>query len=130
MLAVLLLLAIGSRALVPIGFMPGHGGLIVCDGYLPPLGAETVTSAASMGDMDMSSDTGQPSTHGHASGHEGSMLCPFAAAAAAMAAPGLSAALVLIAHTVTPRIHFPPERFILHGTIVPTRLPRGPPATV
>ena len=135
-LAALLLVAFCSRALIPSGFMPGPGGLTICDGYISA--ATQGMSAAAIGmaqmdtsdmsGMDMSSATEHPSTGSGAPSHEGTSLCPFAAAATTLAPMAQGAALVVIAHTITPRIYFPPERFVPHGTIVPTRLPRGPPA--
>ena len=85
-----------------------------------------------MGGMDMSgTDMPNPgglfSKSGHAPHHESTTLCPFAAGATSMAIIGLIAALVVLVHTVIPRIYFPPERSIPRGTVVPTRLPRGPP---
>jgi hypothetical protein len=126
-LAALLLIALGSRILVPAGFMPGHGGLVLCTGH----GPMTLTMAydmagMDMGSMDMSPHAGIPRQGGHAPDHESIGICPFAAAAATMAVlevPSLS----LHSRFVSTDIDFPPQRFIPRGTIVPTRLPRGPP---
>ena len=79
-----------------------------------------------MGSMDMSPHAGIPGQGGHAPDHESMGICPFAAAAATMAVlevPSLS----LHSPFVSTDIDLPPQRFIPRGTIVPTRLPRGPP---
>jgi hypothetical protein len=131
-LTVLLLVALVSRALVPQGFMPGHGGLILCAGYAPVLNAEPPDRAVSgrdMAGMDMNVHD-----HGHGSGgvphsHDdaGTGTCPFAAAASVMAPVHAVPALLIwqVTSTIT---SFPPEKPLPRGTIVPTRLPRGPPA--
>ena len=131
-LAALLLVAFLSRALIPAGFMPGAGGLVVCHGYTPAPGTMTAhrmshdMAGMDMSGMDMSQHTGQPSKTGGLPAHEGSGVCSFAAAAATMAS-GHVAALASVIHVVTPRIDLPPQPFVPRGTIVPTRLPRGPP---
>ena len=122
-LAALLLVAIGSRLLIPTGFMPGPGGIVLCTGHGPMI----VSMPSDMAGMDMSQHSGTPGHGGQAPDHESSGVCPFAAAAATMAAldvPSLSA------HSpfVSTDIALPPQPFIPRGTIVPTRLPRGPPA--
>lgn len=131
--AALLLLAFCSRALIPVGFMPGPGGLVVCDGHGAAQAASSAHDMAGMdtGEMNMSG-TVMPSQPMHSSGgkpakHEDSTLCPFAAAVTAMATAGLGAALCVTARAIVPRVHFPPDRFLPTGTIVPTSLPRGPP---
>ena len=83
-----------------------------------------------MSGMDMPNRGGPSSKNGHAPNHDGITLCPFAAAATSMAIIGLIAALVVLVHTVIPRVYFPPERLIPRGTLVPTHLPRGPPAAL
>jgi hypothetical protein len=140
--AALLLTAIFSRALIPAGFMPGHGGLVICQGYAPARsslatqGIDHEMSAMQMAGTDMSGmdmskmgfahQGGHPSKHGDSRDHEGSSLCPFAAAATTIAS-GHTAIHVAVVHTVVPRIDLPSQPFVPRGTIVPTRLPRGPP---
>lgn len=135
--AALLLTALFSRALIPAGFMPGHGGLVICDGHTPVQGGIATRdighemSAMEMAGMDMSGmglahQAGHPSKDGGGPDHEGSSLCPFAAAATSMAS-SYTPVLVAIVHTVVPRIDLPSQPFVPRGTIVPTRLPRGPP---
>ncbi len=46
--AALLFAALFSRALIPVGFMPGPGGVVLCSGYAP------VSSLPDMPGMDMS----------------------------------------------------------------------------
>jgi len=129
------LVAFALRALVPTGYMPGHGGLVICDGYAPA-SAAAPTFAMNMADMtdmdmsamDISSPVEHPSKGGSTPGHDGFSLCPFAAAATNMAMGQSVAFTAVAARIVIPRIQFPPERFIPRGTIVPTRLPRGPPS--
>lgn len=135
--AALLLTALFSRALIPAGFMPGPGGLVICSGYTSVQGAIATQDtshempAMEMAGMDMSKiglthQAGHPSKDGGQPDHEGSSLCPFAAAATSMAS-GYTPVLVAVVHTVVPRIDLPSQPFVPRGTIVPTRLPRGPP---
>ena len=144
-LAALLVITFFARALIPTGFMPGAGGLILCSGYAP-LGTGSSTdhgpsdmSAMNMSGMDMSSmdmsgmampgHSGNPSHGGNAPDHESMGICPFAAVASTMAAPH-AICVASLAHLILTSIEFPPQKFIPRGTIVPTRLPRGPPALV
>jgi len=127
--AALLFSALFARALIPAGYMPGAGGLMLCSGYAPVPGAQHAGAAAdTMSGMDMSgmdmtgmADPGAPGPH------HGVELCPFAAASCAMAA-GHAPLLTISSPVPIARIVFPPERIIPRGTLVPTRLPRGPPA--
>ena len=135
--AALLLTALFSRALIPAGFMPGQGGLVICNGYTSVRGGIATQDishempAMEMAGMDMSGmglahQAGHLSKDGGGPDHEGSSLCPFAAAATSMAS-SYTPVRVAIVHTVVPRIDFPAQPFVPRGTIVPTRLPRGPP---
>jgi len=137
-LAALLLVAFFSRALIPAGFMPGPGGLVICPGYMPAPGAATPQSMShdmpamqmagmDMSGMDMAHQAGHPPKDGGSPDHEGSSLCPFAAAAMTMVS-GHFATLVSVSHVVTPRIDLPSQPVVPRGTIVPTSLPRGPPS--
>jgi len=136
LLAALLLITVCSRVLVPAGYMPGHGGLIVCPGYLPIVSAAADRDMSSMRGMhmadmdmfamDMPNQPDQPMAPGKSNKHTGQTLCPFAAAATTMAATGLCA-LLLIAHSVPALADFPPDRWIPRSAFVPSRLPRGPP---
>ena len=142
-LAALLLITFFARALVPTGFMPGPGGLILCWGYAPIATGSAAhqvphdMSGMDMSGMDMSSmdmsgtamlgHPEKPSHGGNGSDHESMGVCPFAAAASAMSAPH-SISAVAFAHLSPSSIALPPQEFIPRGTIGPTRLPRGPPA--
>lgn len=139
-LAALLLVAFCSRALIPTGFMPGPGGLILCNGYAPNPHTVSQTmdhdmsamgmSGMHMAGMDMAGMAhhgSHPSHDGGTQDHEGSSLCPFAAAATSMAA-GHAALLAVSLAVESGAILLPEEPFIPRGTIVPTRLPRGPPS--
>ena len=130
--AALLLTAFVAQALIPAGFMPGAGGLILCPGY----SADITTHRAMGHDMPgmdmpdmpgMDHHGGDQSHKGETSGHEGSSLCPFAAAATPMV--GSQTAVHIPAADVDSRIiALPPLPFVPRGTIVPIRLPRGPPS--
>ena len=137
-LAALLLVALGSRLMIPTGFMPGPGGLVLCNGH----GPMTTSIPSEMAGMDMSgmdmSGMDMPArnlgTHGGHSDHNGNSpshdsmgMCPFAAAATAMASPQAVNALILV-DFVSTAVEIPPQPFVPRGTIVPTRLPRGPPS--
>jgi hypothetical protein len=139
-LAALLLVTFLARALVPTGFMPGPGGLILCSGFAPA--PSTVSQAMShdmstmdmsgmdMAGMDMSGMAhagGHPAHGGGSQDHEGSSLCPFAAAATTMASGHACLISVAVAVDSGP-VLLPEQPFVPRGTIVPTRLPRGPPS--
>ena len=132
-LAALLLVALGSRLLIPTGFMPGPGGLVLCSGHGPMImGASSDMGGMDMSGMDMPGmDLGTHGGHsdhnGNSPSHDGMGMCPFAAAATAMASPQAVNAVVL-AHLVSTAVEIPPQPFVPRGTIVPTRLPRGPPS--
>lgn len=118
----LLFAALLARALIPVGFMPGPGGVVLCSGYAPV----PAMPGMDMPGMDMS---GMPD---HAAGgpsqRRGMEVCPFSAVATVMAA-GHAPTLSALALFVPSVIVLPPERSIPRGTIVPTSLPRGPPAS-
>ena len=76
--------------------------------------------------MDMSGEDNHGA--GGPSPRHGMEFCPYTAVAAAMAA-GHAPLLTAFTRFVPSRVVFPPERSIPRGTIVPTRLPRGPPAS-
>ena len=135
LLAALLLVTFFARALVPAGFMPGSGGLMLCPAYGPPTGVRHVAMNDDMSSMDMSGMDmvgmahagGHPAHSDGSPDHEGSSLCPFAAAATTMA--GGNSALFSVAVAVeTAPVLLPEQPFVPRGTIVPTRLPRGPPS--
>ncbi len=129
-LHLLLVMMLLSRALVPVGYMPGQGGLALCPAYAAadePAGHGM--AGMHMAGMDM---TGMAMPGQHGAGHQGGPAghegtCTFAAAGTAIA----------FVHSLPPVAYLPlaqPEslppvdRFIPRGTIVPTHLPRGPPA--
>ena len=113
--------------------MPGPGGLVICNGYTPTPGLSATQAmnhdmaAMEMADMQASHLADHPSTDGNSPDHDGSTPCPYAATATAMA--GTHAAVpVAVTYTGAPRIVLAPQPFVPRGTIVPTRLPRGPPS--
>jgi len=131
-LATLLLVALATRLLVPMGYMPGQGGLMLCPGYAP-LASTHGAQRHDMPGMDTSidmSDGAMPMTQGgKAPSHDGMVLCLFAAAAAALAsfhAPTVTA----FAPAVPVEIPLLAQAFIPATQVAPTRLPRGPPAPV
>ena len=130
-LAALLLVTFFARALVPTGFMPGPGGLIICTGYAPASVSHEMSgmdmAGMDMSGMDMGSHAGHSGHDGGPPSHDSMGMCPFAAAAAAMASPQAANAVVL-AHFVSTAVEIPEQPFVPRGTIVPTRLPRGPPS--
>jgi hypothetical protein len=135
--AAMLLAALLTRALVPVGFMPDQGGFILCPSYAPVLARSVIAdSSHDMAGMAMDgSATTASATPGHAghAGHSGSSpehshsgICRYSGSGAGLA---LTQALgnPLLAHVTSTKLQFPPEQTLPRGTIVPTRLPRGPP---
>lgn len=126
----LLLTALLFRALVPVGFMPGVGGdgqftVILCPDYgsVPGALAAGHDLHAHMPGMAHHSNHAQ---HDH-TGHDAQGSCPYAGASAGMAfVPAAPATAVL--ESLNAATFFPPQQYIPRGTIVPTRLPRGPPS--
>jgi hypothetical protein len=116
----LLFAALFSRALIPAGFMPGAGGIVLCSGYAP-------VPAMDMPGMDMSGSADQGA--GGPTQRHGVEFCPYTAVASVMAA-GHAAALTTFTPFVPSDGVFPPEKSLPRGTIVPTSLPRGPPLSV
>lgn len=135
-LAALFLLAFCARALIPSGYMPGPGGFVICHGFLPAPGAGAHAMAHDMSGMGMhgvhEAAGDEPHAGGHPlpkpeTGHDGSTVCPFAAAATTMAG-GHGFAVPDVVHRVAARIDLPLRPCVPRATIVATRLPRGPPA--
>jgi hypothetical protein len=142
----LLLLALLSRALVPVGYMPGIGSdgaftVMLCPGYVPlPAQEPRIDSAhpntmadtpgiSGMADTpDMAGMPGMAEHRGQ-SQHENQSDCPYAGATTGTALVHLAAAMLLPQLPSSSAV-FPPDRYIPRGTIVPTRLPRGPPIQV
>lgn len=114
LLAALLLAAFCSHALVPSGFMPGRGGLVICHGHVP-------SSPGMPGYGDSTPGPGGADPH-----HPSVSLCPFAAAATPVAAAQSGVSLV-VGTVLVSDVELPLRSFIPRGTLVPTRLPRGPP---
>lgn len=140
LLAALVLVTFFARALVPTGFMPGPGGLMLCSGFAPspaavtqPMGHDMSTmgmSGMDMTGMDMPGMAHQgdhSSRNNGSTDHEGSSLCTFAAAATTMSS-GHTAVLSVSVAVEAGSVQLPDQPFVPRGTIVPTRLPRGPPA--
>jgi hypothetical protein len=130
--AALLLAAFFSHALIPIGYMPGAGGMTLCSGF-GPVADDSMTHAMNhdMAGMNMSgTDMAPTAVHSHHTpDHESMGMCPFAAAATAIAwwHTGMTAGL---APAVSSNVELPQNSFVPRGTVVPTRLPRGPPIEV
>ena len=130
--AVLLLVALVSRALVPMGFMPGHGGLMLCPAYasVPAVSAGPSASAtpdAAMSDMDMGGNGHPAGGRPHPPNDESNAVCPFAYSASSMVPlPAVPAAALPVLQPTTGTLYVP-EKTVPRGTIMPTRLPRGPP---
>lgn len=130
LLAALLLVAFCAHALIPAGFMPGPGGVVICHGYLPGPESSSQPMGHDMSAMDMSGMShhgGQPSRGGGSQDHLGSSLCPFAAAATTMVS-GHTAVIAVAGAGESGAIQLPDQPLVPRGTIVPTRLPRGPPS--
>jgi hypothetical protein len=117
----LLFAALLSRALIPLGFMPGPGGIVLCSGYAP-------VPAMDMPGMDMSAKADHADATAPSQRHEGVQICLFSAVARVMAA-GHAPLLAVFPLFDSSTTVFPPEKSIPRGRIVPTSLPRGPPAT-
>jgi hypothetical protein len=145
-LSALVLTALVFRALVPVGYMLGVGtggsfSVMLCPAYAPVLvpvardhsdDSSMVSAMAGMPGMsemagmpDMPAMPGLPDPTGHGQ-HELQGNCPFAGAATGMALAPLAPVAWLAEHS-SQRTTFPPDRYIPRGTIVPSRLPRGPP---
>ena len=137
LLAVLLLVTFCARAIVPTGFMPGPGGFVICSGDMPAMGTSSThamthdMSAMDMPGMDMSGMDMNHGDHlsrnGTAPDHKSWSFCPFGAAASTMVSGHVTVVAAFVHHVVT-QIDLPFVSFIPRGTIVPTRLPRGPPS--
>ncbi len=98
-LAAWLVAALFARALVPVGYMPGAGGVELCTGF---------------------AHAAPHSSHGE---HE----CRYAAAVVPLGTPQPAPAIAwapLVSFEAQP----PAERPVVRATIVASRLPRGPPA--
>lgn len=124
-LLLILLIAFSARALIPTGFMPGPGGVILCPGQMPA----SASIPQSMAGMDMVGMTHHPEHPSHLGGstvHVSSSLCAFAAAATTMAS-GHTAALFSPPAVESGAVKIPVQSFVPSGTIVPTPFPRGPP---
>lgn len=121
--ATLLFVTFFAHALIPTGFMPAPGGLMLCSGHAP-----VTSGAATRGLPQLLSPMSAPgpSVPGDAGGANMG-ICPFAAAATTMSAPQ-GVATVVFAHLVSTFIELPPGEVIPRGTVVPTSLPRGPPS--
>lgn len=102
-LSVVLLAAFFGHGLIPAGFMPGPGGLMLCPGYV---------RASGMAGMDMPGmGSSIPAHHGGDGPHSPSRatfaLCPFAAAAALVAMVPAAPAVVTVEPVFVVNI-FPP----------------------
>lgn len=130
-LQAILLSAFLVRALIPAGFMPGPGGLVFCSGYAPAA-AGGLAMNHDMSGMDMSgAAAAHHSHHGSTdskSGHDGTVPCPFAAAAGTLASASSAHALATFAAFVSTKVDLPPPPALVRDTVVPARLPRGPPS--
>lgn len=125
LLAALLLAVFLGRALIPVGFMPGPYGMVLCPGYAPT----AHTMAHDMSGMDMTTADTAHRDAGHggpAPAHTLPDICPFAAASMTMVACNAPIALIH-SYVVSTDLILPAPPVVPRGTIVPTRLPRGPP---
>jgi hypothetical protein len=134
-LATLSLIAFCAQALVPVGFMPGAGGLVICPGHLPAVAASTDRDTPAMAmvgtdmpGMDMAVQADRTSAGKRPTHYERQTLCPFASAATAMAAMAPSAPALAYIYNGTFLQTFPRDRWIHRRAIAPNRLPRGPPS--
>ena len=133
-----LLVAFLARAIMPTGFMPGQGGVVMCHAYAPVPGAGGAYHAmmhhtpgmhmagTDMSGMEMPAHAAHSPGGSHAPAHDSAGICPFAAAVSA----GLAhQAPVVAAHAqpVSTAVDLPVQPCVPRATVVPTRLPRGPP---
>ena len=90
--AALLFAALLSRALIPLGFMPGPGGIVLCSGYAPvptmPYGSAATHNMPGMDmpgmdmpGMDMSGNADHADAKAPSQRHEGVEICLFSAVA-------------------------------------------------
>ena len=139
-LALLLLVALTTRALVPVGYMPGPGGVMLCPAYAPvPTTAlnssdKPSDSGADRPDMEMSGmdmpmagmDMPVHSGHGKKPSQHDGAPCPFSAAASTVA---ITHTPLLLARfhgsSISPQPFI--EQSVPRSTTPLTRLPRGPP---
>ena len=131
LLAALLVVTFLPRVLVPTGYMPGPGGVILCPGHATASTPAHDMSATGQMSMDM---TGMDMVHashskhgGTAPDHENAGVCPFAGAATAIATHQ-SSPLAVLSHIVSTAVEIPPQPFGPRDSIAPNRLPRGPPS--
>lgn len=124
-LHLLVMLALLARAMVPAGFMPGNGGLVLCQGYAPlpvKVASDSAHAASSTAGEERSTEN-QDKSHDSGRSH----FCPFLAATVALASPS---APMSLAHVDIPRFEITaslsPER--LRSLRARTLLPRGPPS--
>ncbi len=115
--------------------MAGPHGLMLCPGHAPATPAMVHDmSGMDMSGMDMSGmDMSGMHMHASDAGHGAPTpdenrpeVCPFAAAATAMVAFHAPVAVVH-SHFLSTELILPAQPVVPRGTIVPTRLPRGPP---
>ena len=121
--------------------MPGSGGLVICDGFIHAPGSKAAhtlehdMSAMEMADMASMDMPGMDAHHpGHSKGggspeHEHAGICPFAAAATAMGFSRIAVSIAVVP-AIARQIDLPFLPSVPRDTIVPTRLPRGPPSLV
>ena len=136
--AALLLTVFVTRAVMPVGFMLGHGGIMLCPGYAPTIAgaqphAMPELPGMAMGGMDMAGENGRghadhAGRHHQGPAHEGMGNCPFAAAAGVIG-PAQAPSTFVSSQPVPSAVLLPVALVIPRGTIVPTQLPRGPPAS-
>lgn len=126
LLTALLLVAFGMRALVPAGFMPGPGGLVICPAGMAAAMPDSHGMSHHMAGMHEAQHAGHAEDSRPSTTHSASEFCAFAAAAAVMAG-GYTCFTVAIVEHIDQRLDPSYQPFVPRGTIVPTRLPRGPP---
>ncbi len=87
-----------------------------------------LTTARDVSGAGMSLPAGIPGQGGQGPDHESMGICPFAAAASPLAAPH-AVVVVVVAYLIPGSVELPSQQFTPRGTIVPSRLPRGPPTS-
>ena len=128
-LLALLLCALVTRLLIPVGFMPARGGLVICQGFAPAVQlAHQAASAEARSALDaLLGDSGGDS--GSSGDSSAAKICSFAllGSAAAVHKPFVAAFRVDFSPT---RVALAPAPALPRKTVASNRLPRGPPTSI
>ena len=123
-LTTVLLVACVTRALIPLGFMPGPAGIVICHGY----GNQIDTRDLQLQLLaDEWSSSGVPDDPPNQHGNHDTPICPFAAAAGSIAVPPPVLPGAQLSHLLAIGIPVPPGRAIPRTLKASSLLPRGPP---